>query len=192
MSWQNKIERGLQQRREAAAYRTRQMNDGANGRWLQTGARRYLNFSSNDYLGLSQDAGVIAAWQQGAQRYGVGSGGSGHVTGYSLPHAQLEQQLADWLGYPRALLFISGYAANQAVLAALTAADDRILADKLSHASLLEAAAHSAAQLRRFAHNQPDSLQKLLHKPCSGQTLVVTEGVFSMDGDSAPLAALQQ
>lgn len=192
MSWQNKIERGLQKRREAAAYRTRQMNDGANGRWLQTGARRYLNFSSNDYLGLSQDAGVIAAWQQGAQRYGVGSGGSGHVTGYSLPHAQLEQQLADWLGYPRALLFISGYAANQAVLAALTAADDRILADKLSHASLLEAAAHSAAQLRRFAHNQPDSLQKLLHKPCSGQTLVVTEGVFSMDGDSAPLAALQQ
>lgn len=192
MSWQNKIERGLQQRREAAAYRTRQMNDGANGRWLQTGARRYLNFSSNDYLGLSQDAGVIAAWQQGAQRYGVGSGGSGHVTGYSLPHAQLEQQLADWLGYPRALLFISGYAANQAVLAALTAADDRILADKLSHASLLEAAAHSPAQLRRFAHNQPDSLQKLLHKPCLGQTLVVTEGVFSMDGDSAPLAALQQ
>ncbi|EPS8494220.1 8-amino-7-oxononanoate synthase [Yersinia enterocolitica] len=192
MSWQNKIDLGLQQRHEAAAYRCRQVNDGANGRWLQTGAQQYLNFSSNDYLGLSQDTAVIAAWQQGAQRYGVGSGGSGHVTGYSLPHAQLEQQLADWLGYPRALLFISGFAANQAVLTALTAADDRILADKLSHASLLEAATHSPAQLRRFAHNQPDSLQKLLHKPCSGQTLVVTEGVFSMDGDSAPLAAIQQ
>ncbi|HEN3624436.1 TPA: 8-amino-7-oxononanoate synthase [Yersinia enterocolitica] len=192
MSWQNKIDLGLQQRHEAAAYRCRQVNDGANGRWLQTGAQQYLNFSSNDYLGLSQDAAVIAAWQQGAQRYGVGSGGSGHVTGYSLPHAQLEQQLADWLGYPRALLFISGFAANQAVLTALTAADDRILADKLSHASLLEAATHSPAQLRRFAHNQPDSLQKLLNKPCSGQTLVVTEGVFSMDGDSAPLSAIQQ
>ncbi|AJJ11052.1 8-amino-7-oxononanoate synthase [Yersinia rohdei] len=192
MSWQNRIEHGLQQRREAAAYRTRQMNDGASGRWLQLGARRYLNFSSNDYLGLSQDAAVIAAWQQGAARYGVGSGGSGHVTGYSQPHAQLEQQLADWLGYPRALLFISGYAANQGVLAALASADDRILADKLSHASLLEAAAHSEAQLRRFAHNQPDSLQNLLQKPSVGQTLVVTEGVFSMDGDSAPLQALQQ
>ncbi|QHB33358.1 8-amino-7-oxononanoate synthase [Yersinia canariae] len=192
MSWQNKIERGLQQRRETAAYRSRQMNDGANGRWLHTDTRRYLNFSSNDYLGLSQDAEVIAAWQQGAQRYGVGSGGSGHVTGYSRPHAQFEQQLADWLGYPRALLFISGYAANQAVLAALTAADDRILADKLSHASLLEAATHSPAQLRRFTHNQADSLQKLLNKPCSGQTLVVTEGIFSMDGDSAPLVDLQQ
>ncbi|WP_145578484.1 8-amino-7-oxononanoate synthase [Yersinia mollaretii] len=192
MSWQSKIESGLQQRRDAAAYRTRQVNEGANGRGLQTDGRHYLNFASNDYLGLSQDAAVIAAWQQGAQRYGVGSGGSGHVTGYSQPHAQLEQQLADWLGYPRALLFISGYAANQAVLAALMGADDRILADKLSHASLLEAAAHSPAQLRRFAHNQPDSLQKLLGKPCSGQTLVVTEGVFSMDGDCAPLAALQQ
>ncbi|WP_392431776.1 8-amino-7-oxononanoate synthase [Yersinia sp. HM-2024] len=192
MSWQNKIDLGLQQRHEAAAYRCRQVNNGANGRWLQTGAQQYLNFSSNDYLGLSQDAAVIAAWQQGAQRYGVGSGGSGHVTGYSLPHAQLEQQLADWLGYPRALLFISGFAANQAVLTALTAADDRILADKLSHASLLEAATHSPAQLRRFAHNQPDSLHKLLNKPCSGQTLVVTEGVFSMDGDSAPLVAIQQ
>lgn len=122
----------------------------------------------------------------------MGSGGSGHVTGYSQPHARLEQQLADWLGYPRALLFISGYAANQAVLTALTDADDRILADKLSHASLLEAAAHSPAQLRRFQHNQPEALQNLLIKPCQGQTLVVTEGVFSMDGDSAPLAALQQ
>ncbi|CNK04683.1 8-amino-7-oxononanoate synthase [Yersinia mollaretii] len=192
MSWQSKIEHGLQQRRDAAAYRTRQLNEGANGRGLQADGRHYLNFASNDYLGLSQDAAVIAAWQQGAQRYGVGSGGSGHVTGYSQPHAQLEQQLADWLGYPRALLFISGYAANQAVLAALMDADDRILADKLSHASLLEAAAHSPAQLRRFAHNQPDSLQKLLGKPCGGQTLVVTEGVFSMDGDCAPLAALQQ
>ncbi|CNI27313.1 8-amino-7-oxononanoate synthase [Yersinia pekkanenii] len=192
MSWQRRIALGLQQRRDASAYRTRQVNEGACGRWLQSGERQYLNFSSNDYLGLSQDPDVIAAWQQGAQRYGVGSGGSGHVTGYSQPHARLEQQLADWLGYPRALLFISGYAANQAVLAALTEADDRILADKLSHASLLEAAAHSPAQLRRFAHNQPDSLQNLLDKPCSGQTLVVTEGVFSMDGDSAPLVALQQ
>ncbi|CFQ38931.1 8-amino-7-oxononanoate synthase [Yersinia bercovieri] len=192
MSWQSKIEQGLQQRRAAAAYRSRQVNDGANGRWLQSGERQYLNFAGNDYLGLSQDAAVIAAWQQGAQRYGVGSGGSGHVIGYSQPHARLEQQLADWLGYPRALLFISGYGANQAVLAALTNADDRILADKLSHASLLEAATHSPAQLRRFAHNQPDSLQKLLSKPCCGQTLVVTEGVFSMDGDCAPLAALQQ
>ena len=82
MSWQDKIAQGLQRRRDAAAYRTRQVNEGANGRWLQSGERQYLNFSSNDYLGLSQNDEVIAAWQQGARRYGVGSGGSGHVTGY--------------------------------------------------------------------------------------------------------------
>ncbi|AKA39679.1 8-amino-7-oxononanoate synthase [Yersinia ruckeri] len=192
MSWQHKIEQGLQQRHEQSTYRRRQIHQGSTGRFLQVNNRQYLNFSGNDYLGLSQDAAVIAAWQQGATRYGVGSGGSGHVTGYTQAHGDLEQQLADWLGYPRALLFISGYAANQALLAALTVAEDRVLADRLSHASLLEAAAHSPAQLRRFQHNQPESLQTLLDKPCSGQTLVVTEGVFSMDGDSAPLAAIHQ
>lgn len=114
------------------------------------------------------------------------------MTGYTDAHAMLESQLADWLGYPRALLFISGYAANQAVVAALAQAQDRILADKLSHASLLEAAAQSPATLRRFKHNQANSLQALLEKPADGQTLVVTEGVFSMDGDTAPLSALQE
>lgn len=192
MSWQQRIDQALAQRRQAAAYRTRQVNEGGNGRHIRLNQQQYLNFSGNDYLGLSQHAEVIAAWQQGAQQYGVGSGGSGHVTGFSQAHQQLESQLADWLGYPRALLFISGYAANQAVLAALMQADDRIVADKLSHASLLEAAAHSPAQLRRFRHNQPTSLADLLMKPCGGQQLVVTEGVFSMDGDSAPLAALQR
>ena len=168
----------------------RQPNRGGSTRYLTQGDRRYLNFSGNDYLGLSQDAEVIAAWQQGAAKYGVGSGGSGHVTGYSDAHAEFEQQLAAWQGYPRALLFISGFAANQAILAALMQSEDRVLADKLSHASLLEAAAHAPSQLRRFHHNQPGSLQRLLEKPVNGETLVVTEGVFSMDGDAAPLADL--
>lgn len=192
MSWQQRIEQALAQRHQQAAYRCRQVVEGNNGRWLQISGREYLNFSGNDYLGLSQDPRVIAAWQQGAQQYGVGSGGSGHVIGYSAAHQQLEQQLASWLGYSRALLFISGYAVNQALMAALPQAGDRILADKLSHASLLEGALHSAAQLRRFQHNQPESLQTLLSTPCDGETLVVTEGVFSMDGDSAPLEALHQ
>ncbi|RLM15914.1 8-amino-7-oxononanoate synthase [Gibbsiella quercinecans] len=192
MDWQQRIAQGLEARRQAAAYRSRQVNQGGNGRLIQLNGEHYLNFSGNDYLGLSQDEAVIAAWQQGARRYGVGSGGSGHVTGYSEAHYALEQQLAAWLGYPRALLFISGYAANQALLAALMQADDRILADKLSHASLMEAAAHSPAQLRRFHHNQPAALAALLDKPCGGQTLAVTEGVFSMDGDSAPLAELHR
>ncbi|RNM02962.1 8-amino-7-oxononanoate synthase [Dickeya undicola] len=190
MSWQQRIDQALAQRKAEDAYRIRQPNDGGSGRWLVREQRRYLNFSCNDYLGLSQHPAIVRAWQQGADRYGVGSGGSGHVTGYTNAHEQLEQQLADWLGYDRALLMISGFAANQAVVTALLTEGDRILADRLSHASLLEAASLSPATLRRFHHNQPDSLQQLLEKPVSGQTLVVTEGVFSMDGDTAPLAAL--
>lgn len=190
MSWQQRIELALEERQQSAAYRRRQAYECGNGRQIQLGGERYLNFSSNDYLGLSRDAQVIAAWQQGAQRYGVGSGGSSHVTGFSEAHQALEQQLAEWLGYRCALLFISGYVANQALLTALMQADDRILADRLSHASVLEAAAQSPAQLRRFRHNQPQALAGLLAKPCAGQLLAVTEGVFSMDGDSAPLAEL--
>ncbi|WP_049057328.1 8-amino-7-oxononanoate synthase, partial [Klebsiella aerogenes] len=161
------------------------------GRWLEREGERWLNFSSNDYLGLSQHGAIIAAWQQGAERYGVGSGGSGHVSGYSEAHRALEEELADWLGYPRALLFISGFAANQALIAALAEKDDRIVADRLGHASLLEAASLSPAQLRRFTHNDPRQLAQLLAKPLDGQQLVVTEGIFSMDGDSAPLADIQ-
>ncbi len=192
MGWQARIEEAVDARKQAAAFRVRQPNAGGSARWLTQGERRWLNFSGNDYLGLSQNLNVIAAWQQGAASFGVGSGGSGHVTGYSDVHAEFEKQLAQWQGYPRALLFISGFAANQAILAALMQQDDRVLADKLSHASLLEAAAHAPSQLRRFQHNQPDALQRLLEKPVAGDTLVVTEGVFSMDGDAAPLADLHR
>jgi len=191
MSWHSRMGQAVEERHAARAFRVRLPNAGGNGRWLQQDGRRYLNFSGNDYLGLSQHPALVAAWQQGATRYGVGSGGSGHVTGFSTLHQQFEQQLAQWQGYPRALLFISGFAANQAVLAAMMQAEDRVLADKLSHASLLEAAMHSPAQLRRFAHNQPQALSRLLEKPAVGETLVVTEGVFSMDGDAAPLRELQ-
>lgn len=190
MSWQQRIDTALAARRTASTLRHRQAVEQGAGRWLTAEGKRYLNFSSNDYLGLSQHPQVVAAWQQGAARFGVGSGGSGHVSGYSFAHQQLEEELAQWLGYPRALLFISGFAANQAVITALAAKDDRIVADRLSHASLLEAASLSPAQLRRFAHNDPAQLQSLLAKPIGGQQLVVTEGIFSMDGDSAPLAEI--
>lgn len=190
MSWQQRIETALSERQAADALRARRVVEQGAGRWLTQNGQRFCNFSSNDYLGLSQHPEIIRAWQTGAERYGVGSGGSGHVSGYTTAHHALEAELADWLGYPRALLFISGFAANQAVIAALTAKNDRIVADRLSHASLLEAASLSPAQLRRFAHNDARHLQTLLGAPLSGQQLVVTEGVFSMDGDSAPLAEI--
>ena len=190
MGWQQRIRQALTQRRAADGWRQRRVIDQQSTRTLHSGGRSYLHFSSNDYLGLTQHPAVIAGWQQGAAQAGAGAGASGHVTGYHRQHADLEAQLADWLGYPRALLFISGFAANQAVIAAMTGKEDRIVADRLSHASLLEAAGLSPAQLRRFTHNDVGHLHALLQKPCAGQQLVVTEGVFSMDGDSAPLHSL--
>ncbi len=109
-----------------------------------------------------------------------------------MAHQALEEELAEWLGDPRALLFISGFAANQAVIAAMMAKEDRIVADRLSHASLLEAASLSPSQLRRFVHNDVTHLGATACFPRPGQQMVVTEGVFSMDGDSAPLAEIQQ
>ena len=191
MTWQHRIDAALEERRAADAFRSRAAVESG-GRFLIRETRRFCNFSSNDYLGLSQHPAIIRAWQQGAETWGVGSGGSGHVTGYTTAHQALEEAFADWLGYPRALLFISGFAANQALIAALMGKEDRIVADRLSHASLLEAASLSPAQLRRFAHNDAAQLNALLAKSCDGQQLVVTEGVFSMDGDSAPLGAISR
>jgi len=190
MSWQQRLAQALDRRRAADGWRQRPVIDHQTTRTLHSGGRLYRHFSSNDYLGLTQHPAVIAGWQRGAEQAGAGAGASGHVTGYHRQHAALEAQLADWLGYDRALLFISGFAANQAVIHLLGEENDRILADKLTHASLLDAASHSPAQLRRFTHNSPASLAARLASPCSGETLVVTEGIFSMDGDSAPLAAI--
>ncbi|WP_058913623.1 8-amino-7-oxononanoate synthase [Entomohabitans teleogrylli] len=188
MSWQQRISRRLEERAAAQAWRCRSALQPLDGCRIRFEGRDYCNFASNDYLGLSRHPAVIEAWRQGASLYGVGSGGSGHVTGYTPAHQRLEEALAAWLGYPRALLFISGFAANQAVIGALLDKEDRIVADRLSHASLLEAASLSPAALRRFVHNDLPSLAGLLDKPLGGQQLVVTEGIFSMDGDAAPLA----
>lgn len=190
MSWSQRLTQALTARHQCGQYRQRHASQQGDARRLQVAGVDYLNFSANDYLGLSHDPGIVSAWQQGAERYGVGAGGSTHVTGYRAPQAALEEELADWLGYDRGLLFMSGFSANQAVIAAMLAKNDRIFADKLCHASLLEAASLSPATLRRFAHNQPGALATLLAGDTPGETLVVTEGIFSMDGDRAPLAAL--
>ncbi|WP_395489363.1 8-amino-7-oxononanoate synthase [Cedecea davisae] len=187
MSWQQRIEAALSERRASASFRTRQASTAGNGRFFSCNGRQYLNFSSNDYLGLSQHPEIVNAWQKGAAQYGVGSGGSGHVTGYSIEHQRFEQRLAQWLGFERALLFISGYSANQAAISALGQKPDSIIADKLCHASMMEAAMQSPAQLRRFRHNDVEALTALLDKSHGGEQLVLSEGIFSMDGDAAPL-----
>lgn len=192
MSWPQRISGALSERRASASLRTRQANMLGNGRIFSANGREYLNFSSNDYLGLSHHPQIVEAWQKGATQFGVGSGGSGHVTGYSRAHQAFEEQLADWLGFERALLFISGYSANQAVISALAQKTDTLIADKLCHASMMEAAMQSPAQLRRFHHNDVQALATQLGKPHEGEQLVLTEGIFSMDGDRAPLAEIAQ
>ena len=135
---------------------------------------RLLNFGGNDYLGLSRDESVIAAWQRALSRFGSGSGGSPLVSGHTDAHEALEQLLAGWLGYERALVFASGYAANQAVLLGLLGKNDVLLADKYCHASMQEAAALSPAAFRRFAHQQYHQLAALLPQYAGRCTLVAS------------------
>lgn len=150
---------------------------------LKQGGREFVNFSSNDYLGLANDSELAKAWQKGIDLFGSGSGASPLVTGYSSAHAGLESALCEWLGFDKAILFSSGFSANQALVFGLLDKGDLLLQDKLNHASLMEAGILSPANMKRFKHNDVESLQKLLTQ----NALVITEGVFSMDGDLSPL-----
>ncbi|WP_261902824.1 8-amino-7-oxononanoate synthase [Vibrio fortis] len=152
---------------------------------IELGSKVYSNFSSNDYLGLANDPELVSAWQDGLSQYGAGSGASPLVTGFSAAHQNLESQLCEWLGYERAILFSSGFGANQALLFSLLDKNDTLIQDRLNHASLMEAGALSPARMKRFKHNDVAHLVSQL--TVSDNALVVTEGVFSMDGDQAPL-----
>ncbi|MDX3774237.1 8-amino-7-oxononanoate synthase [Chromatiaceae bacterium AAb-1] len=184
------LQQALAQRAEQQLLRQPLTLDTYQGRYLQWQQQRYLNFSANDYLGLATEPEVLQAYADGAARYGAGSSGSPLVTGQHQVHRQLTAQLADWLGFERVLLFSSGFAANQAMLLTLTDKQDVLLLDRLCHASLIDAALHSPARMKRFAHNDSDALQRQL--VVEQQAMVVTEGVFSMDGDSPDLAAINQ
>ncbi len=147
------------------------------------------NFCSNDYLGLARHPQVIAAMVAATERYGAGSGASHLVSGHGPEHAALEHELAEFTGRERALVFSTGYMANLGVIAALTERHDLLIEDKLNHASLLDAARLAGAKLQRYAHADAAAAAELLGK-ATGNALVVTDGVFSMDGDLAPLPAL--
>ncbi len=160
---------------------------------IKVDGRLYHHFCGNDYLGLAECDSIRIAWQDGLRRFGAGSGASPLVTGHHQAHHELEQQLCDWLGFESALLFSSGFAANQAVIHALMQKGDLLLQDRLNHASLQEAGHLSPATLKRFAHNDSADLARRLEAAPRGcPKLVVTEGVFSMDGDQAPLAEMRQ
>ena len=152
--------------------------------------RDYVAFCSNDYLGLAADPRLAAAAREGIDRYGVGGGASHLILGHGTAHHELEEALAQFVRLPRALLFSTGYMANMGVVSALTGRGDAVFADKLNHASLNDAALVSRAAFKRYAHNDLDALARLLATTTARRRLVVTDAVFSMDGDIAPVAAL--
>lgn len=160
-----------------------------NGRLLSVAGTPYLNFSGNDYLGLATEPEVLQAYADGARDFGAGSTGSPLVTGQHQVHARLCDTLCDWLGTEQVMLFSSGFAANQTMLQTLAQKGDTLVLDKLSHASLIDGALHSDAVLKRFAHNDMAKLKTILQQ--TAQPLVVTEGIFSMDGDSPDLRTMQ-
>ena len=156
--------------------------DGA-PRWL-------LDFCGNDYLGLSQQFAVTGALQDLAAREGAGGIASHLVCGHHAVHEALEREVADWLGVPAALLFGSGYAANLAVLQALLGKDDVCVQDRLNHASLIDGARLAGCALRRYPHANAEGALRQLRAAPNGAALLATDGVFSMDGDVAPLRQL--
>ena len=182
----------LEERHRQHRYRKPQIMDGPCGRYARVEGRDYLNFCSNDYLGLANDPEVIAAFQQAASDWGVGSGASHLVCGHQRPHQDLEEALAAHTGRERALLFSTGYMANLGVISALLGKADAVFEDRLNHASLLDGGLLSGARFRRFTHNNPRALARLLQRSEARRKLVVADGVFSMDGDEAPLAALAE
>ena len=177
----------LERLRAAHLYRSRRVLDGPQGPHARIDGRAMLAFCSNDYLGLAAEPRLIAALAEGAARYGAGAGAAHLISGHSEAHRRLEEALAAFTGRPRALLFSTGYMANLGVISALAGRGERILADRLNHASLTDGARLSGAQLRRYPHRDLARLRRLA---AGGASLIASDGVFSMDGDLAPLPQL--
>ncbi len=174
----------------AGLRRRRRVLESPQGARVVVDGRECLSFCSNDYLGLASHPALIEAAQSAAARYGVGAGASHLVSGHSVLHHELETALAAFTGLPAALLFSTGYMANLGIVTALAGRDDEIFADKLNHASLNDAALLSRARFTRYPHLDLVALEKRLAASRAKRKLVVTDAVFSMDGDIAPVPEL--
>ncbi len=164
---------------------------GPTGTTVRQGEKRLLSFSSNDYLGLASHPALAAALAEGASRYGAGAGSSALVTGHTEVHEALARALAGFVGLPRALLFSTGYMANVGVISALAGPGDAVFSDALNHASLIDGCRICGAAVHVYPHADPAALERrLAEAPAAGARIVVTDAVFSMDGDIAPLAQL--
>ncbi|WP_417223965.1 8-amino-7-oxononanoate synthase [Amphritea sp.] len=186
----DQLQAELQARKAQSLYRQRRILQSPQSPQVMVDGKACLAFCSNDYLGLANHPEVIAALKAGADRYGVGGGASHLVNGHSQAHHALEEELADFTGRPRALLFSTGYMANIGAITALLDKRDGVFQDRVNHASLLDAGLLSGARFQRFLHNDADNLNTRLQRTEARRKLVVCDGVFSMDGDLADLPAI--
>lgn len=191
MNWLSELGAGLEHRRDRALYRQRRVLQSPQGVRISSGGRDLLSFCSNDYLGLAADPRLIEAFEKGARQWGVGSGAAHLISGHSAAHHAFEEELADFVGAPRALLFSTGYMANIGVMAGLLGRGDSVVQDRLNHASLIDGAHLSGARLKRYQHADVGSLRQQL-QGAEGRVLIASDGVFSMDGDVAPIRELVQ
>lgn len=175
----------LESRAAQGLLRRRRTLASAQGVRITVDGKSYLSFCSNDYLGLASHPKLIVALQQGAQQFGVGAGASHLVSGHFEAHQQFEAAFAEFVGKPAALAFSTGYMANLGVVQALVGRGDTVFADKLNHASLNDAMLLSRAEVKRYRHNDMAHLAGLLSQTKSGRKLIITDAVFSMDGDIA-------
>ncbi len=185
-----RVQAQRQQRIAQGRQRVRRVITRRDGVRVEVAGRWLIEFASNDYLGLAQQFEVVSALQDSAAREGVGAGASHLISGHHAAHEALERDVAEWLGYPRGLLFGSGFIANLAVQQALLEDGDVCVQDRLNHASLLDATRLAGCKLRRYPHLDPEGALRQLKQAPEGAAMLATDGVFSMDGDVAPLRAL--
>lgn len=181
----------LQEKQQSNLYRSVRTRESPQQPHMRINGKERLTFCSNDYLGLANHPDVIKAFKQASNKYGVGSGAAHLINGHSIEHQKLEEELAEFTGRDRALLFSTGYMANLGVVNALMQQrEDRIFADRLNHASLIDAGLLSKAKMRRYTHNDINALQTLYKNNTAENTMILSDGVFSMDGDCAPVKQL--
>ena len=179
------IQRWLDQKKSQQLYRRHRITESPQQARIRLDGKSVLNFSSNDYLGLANHSDIIRSFKKASDQYGVGTGSAHLISGHTKAHQQLEEALAEFTGRERALLFSTGYMANIGVLNALGERGDVIYSDRLNHASLLDGALLSRAATKRYQHKDSASLKRQIEKQPKGNTIIVSDGVFSMDGDTA-------
>jgi 8-amino-7-oxononanoate synthase len=189
----------LSDRKRQHLYRSVKVSQSAQHPIMKIDGKECLNFCSNDYLGLANHPDIVNGFKKAADKYGVSSGAAHLINGHSREHQQLEESIAEFTGRKKALLFSNGYMANMGTISALLSRGDNLYQDRLNHASLIDAGLLSKAKMKRYKHNDFADLKRLYAKsqsispePSSQNSMIVTDGVFSMDGDQAPLVELAE